>query len=84
MKIYKCKIDADHIEIPAATEILCVRTQNSQFGNGLFLWARVKEDNGKKIMPLSIIPTGGDVPDDSKYLGTFETLEGMIFHVFTP
>ena len=85
MRIFKYKINGDCIvDLPIGAEILSVKEQKSQFGNGLMLWAKVEPENEMNEVEVGIFPTGAEINEGWKFINTFETSSGLIFHAFSP
>jgi len=67
------------VRMPRGAEILTVREQHGEPQ----IWALV---NPRELMgdrEILIVPTGGDVPEGGKFVGTFFIENGsLVFHVF--
>lgn len=70
------------IEMDADAELLGVRLQSSAFGTGLKLWAVVNPDAPKVERRFVIVPTGGQVLAEDKFVSSVELSGGVMIHVF--
>lgn len=68
--------------LPSGACSLKVAWQDSPYGQGPQLWCLVNPDAPLVGHILQIVPTGGKIGHTTAYLGSFETPEGMMFHVF--
>lgn len=83
---YDLAFEVDTLSLPEGSEILTVRYQASEYGEGLKLWAFVPSPPtqlAKKQVTFVTVPTGAHVMDKPmKYIATVETPQGEIFHTF--
>lgn len=87
-KIFKYNVpmtltETFNINMPKDSEVIDVQMQDSQFGQGIFIWAVV--DTSKKVVPFIFewIPTGGNIPEyEVQYLKTLQLQNGLVFHLF--
>lgn len=67
------------ILVPEGSEILDVQIQNGEPQ----LWLMVDEEKPTVTRNFEVVGTGHDVPDEAKYIGTFQLLLGeLVFHLF--
>jgi hypothetical protein len=86
LKVFKYEVDftAKEISLPKGAKVLHADVQQSNFGNGIYIWALVNPNEGSKESRFFYAcPTGGLVYNDSDvYIGSAQTKEGFMFHVF--
>lgn len=68
--------------LPKGAKVLTVRVQDSAFGHGLMVWAKVDPSAKIESVQFYVISTGEVVPSFAKYIATIETELGEIQHVF--
>ena len=70
------------INMPQYADIMSVQTQNGY----PYIWALVDPSRPLKKVVLKVFTTGGEVPDylhkHHKFIGTFQTGEGFVGHLF--
>lgn len=74
--------DTQRIEMPEASDILCVQVQRDQ----PCIWASVIPDAGKVKRLFAVYGTGHQMkwPQADRYVGTFQLRGGaLVFHVYT-
>lgn len=49
---------------------------------GLCVWALVDPQEAWALEHFIVTPTGGDVPDGARHLGTAQDHGGLVFHVW--
>ena len=79
-RIYKYVLRlGGELELPVGAEILCIQTQY----NEPTLWALVDPDAPMESRRIRTYGTGGRVPDNLEWLGTFQLDGGgLVFHAF--
>lgn len=88
MKIYKYEVPAMPADTTEFTvrmplsKVIAIRPQRSLFGSGLMLWCEVDPEGELLDRTFRWVPTGGDVPENHSYLGTFEFEMGLMFHLY--
>lgn len=82
MQVWKFPIEPDTtiLEIPETHEFLCAQTQHDE----PCVWALVDPKKPKIKKTLRIFGTGHDIvePNNLKYIGTFQILSDLVFHVW--
>lgn len=81
MRIFKYALSPEggDVMLPVGARILAVRDQANQ----VCLWAEVVPGAPLMTRRFRVIPTGGDVPVDGTYIGTFFPVDGVfVFHVY--
>lgn len=81
--IYKYELepinDINAVNLPMDSVILSTNTQ----GNGIFIWAEVESTNLHIDRYFTVIPTGGNIPMWSEFIGTVMLNGGsLVFHVY--
>jgi hypothetical protein len=70
------------IEMPRGAEILTVQMHN----DSPVLWAKVDTTKPIELRYVDYYGTGHEIPDyhqtERKYIGTIQTSDGLVFHVF--
>jgi hypothetical protein len=74
--------DATHLSLPVGANLLHVAIQNRRF----CLWVEL-HDNPRQDMEeyvVTIVPTGAEVPLNSRYINTFfsDTMGTFVFHAY--
>lgn len=89
LKIYKYEVPSlptddknFTIAMPVPAEVLDIQPQSSMFGVGLMIWAKVNPDSEPVPRHFTWVPTGGDVPENHEYLGTFQVSLGLVYHLY--
>lgn len=83
--IRKYSLDAEinKVVLPQGAQVLTVRHQHSPYGHGVKLWAAVDPSAKDEVVEFDLVTTGGCFdPRQCSYLGTVETPDGILFHVF--
>lgn len=74
--------DRQTVEMPSGSQILTVQLQHGK----PCIWALVDtSQTGKEIRVIEIIGTGNPIPnpeDKREYIGTFQFMGHLVFHVF--
>jgi hypothetical protein len=80
--IYRYEITPDcTLELPHGFRILNIDW--SKMHNCASLWATVDTKETRMVeVNLKTIPTGSEVSENDFYLNSFQTPEGLVFHVF--
>ncbi len=65
------------IQIPAPFEPLCVYVQ----GDKIQVWVKVNDMGSDVPVTFYMVPTGGEIPTQSKYVATVHT-PPTVWHVF--
>lgn len=81
MRVFKYDF-SEVFRMPIGAKILRIAYQDSKFGSGIKLWAEVDPDADQEIRKFAIVPTGQSVPAKGKYITSYETLNGLMFHIY--
>ena len=69
---------ADKVAMKEGAAVLSVGVQ----GDWLQLWAEVDPEAPITFHPVSVVPTGGEVPDGQQFVGTAQLPDGTVWHVY--
>jgi len=83
-RIYKYPLTGvwNKVLMPYGSEIITVRYQESQFGFGVMLYALVDPTADKVQKTFFVVPTGGEVGGNVRYVGTIENTFLEVLHIF--
>lgn len=81
---FPLKPGANIVEAPVVFRPLSAAFQNSEFGEGLMMWALVDPDAVKVNQRIAVVPTGVAFEDFAirKFVGTVQHPGGTVWHVF--
>lgn len=76
-------VDVQNIEMKQGAEILVLQKQGNRHEDEIYIWCIVDTDAPTEVNTFHLIPTGTEILENTKYIGTLWLMNGSyVLHMF--